>query len=73
MKNYLIRTGLCSEVHHKEQYIPQKELEGALTCAAGCAMNWVVVVAAVQLAAALGRSWRVHPLLLSCPAILLLF
>ncbi len=29
MKNYLIRTGVCSEVHHKEQYIPQKELEGA--------------------------------------------
>ncbi|KAI7838016.1 hypothetical protein COHA_008197 [Chlorella ohadii] len=27
VKNYLIRTGLCSEVHHKEQYIPQKELE----------------------------------------------
>ena len=29
MKNYLIRTGVCSEVHHKEQYIPQQELEGA--------------------------------------------
>lgn len=29
VKNYLIRTGVCSEVHHKEQYIPQQELEGA--------------------------------------------
>jgi hypothetical protein len=27
VKNYLIRTGVCSEVHHKEQYILQKELE----------------------------------------------
>jgi hypothetical protein len=27
-KNYLMHTGVCSRVHHKEQYIPQKELEG---------------------------------------------
>ncbi|KAL4423672.1 hypothetical protein ABPG75_000973 [Micractinium tetrahymenae] len=26
-KNYLRHTGVCSEVHHKEQYIPQRELE----------------------------------------------
>ncbi|EFN51509.1 hypothetical protein CHLNCDRAFT_140196 [Chlorella variabilis] len=26
-KNYLMHTGVCSRVHHKEQYIPQKELE----------------------------------------------
>ena len=27
-KNYLMHTGVCSRVHHKEQYIPQEELEG---------------------------------------------
>lgn len=27
-KNYLMHTGVCSRVHHKEQIIPQKELEG---------------------------------------------
>ncbi|PSC70539.1 alternative oxidase [Micractinium conductrix] len=26
-KNYLTHTGVCSRVHHKEQYIPQEELE----------------------------------------------
>lgn len=26
-KNYLMHTGVCSRVHHKEQYIPQRELE----------------------------------------------
>ncbi len=29
-KEYLRHTGVCSEVHHKEQYIPQHELEGEL-------------------------------------------
>lgn len=28
-KNYLRRTGVCEEVHHKEQYVARAELEGA--------------------------------------------
>ena len=36
VKNYLVRTGLCNEVHHKEQYVPQKQLEGALLVLLGC-------------------------------------
>ena len=27
-KDYLKHTGVCDHVHHKEQYIPQKELAG---------------------------------------------
>ena len=29
-KRFLRHTGVCSEVHHKEQYIPQAELEGGV-------------------------------------------
>lgn len=28
VKFFLLRTGVGSEVHHKEQYIPRDELEG---------------------------------------------
>lgn len=38
-KHYLVQTGVCSKLHHKELYIPQPELEGEPQPQPVCSMS----------------------------------
>ena len=39
-KHYLVHTGVCDKVHHKEQYVPQKELDGECGVGSREWMDW---------------------------------